>query len=80
MRSWGPRLWILSILVLVSILGALGYVIFCWYEVELLWLFFAILGIEVLLFVGVTCCLKQTRYLHFHHYTIAMCAIAILGI
>ena len=45
-----------------------------------MWLFFAILGLELLVFVGVTWCLKRTHYLHLHHYTWAMCCILILGV
>lgn len=67
-------------MVLIFVLGALGFAIYCWYEIELIWVFFTILGVELLLFIGVTVCVRKTRYLHFHHYTVAMCFIAFLGI
>ena len=65
---------------LVSTLGAFGYCIYCWYDIGLIWVIFMFLGIEILLFVGVTLILSKTHYLHFHHYTIAMCLIPFLGI
>ena len=61
-------------------LGVTGYIIYCWYKIGLIWVYFMWLGIELFLFVGVTWCLNKTHYLHFHHYTIAMCIVPLLGI
>ena len=80
MRLWKPRLWVAALIILTAILGGMGYGIYCWYESDLIWLFFTIIGVEVLLFAVITLCVRETRYLHFHHYTIGMCAIAILGV
>ena len=79
-RQWRPQLWVVALILLAAVLGVLGYDIYCWYEIDLIWVFFAILGVEILLFVCVTVCLRKTRFLHFHHYTVAMCCIPFLGI
>lgn len=80
MRHWKPKLWLVSFILLALLLGALGYIVFLWYSVDLIWVFFALLGIEFLIFIGVTCLIRRSFYLHLHHYTWAMCMIALLGV
>ena len=72
MRNWGKPLWIFFIIVACILISLFGYNIYLWYNIQRLGLLFTFLGIELLLFVGVTCALKRTHYLHLHHYTCAM--------
>mmetsp|Transcript_7076 Transcript_7076/g.8172 ORF Transcript_7076/g.8172 Transcript_7076/m.8172 type:complete len:185 (+) Transcript_7076:368-922(+) len=80
MRTWRPPLKCIALIILAAILGGLAYNIYCWYEVGLIWVFFVILGVELFLFVGVTWCVRKTHFLHLHHYTVAMCGIAFMGV
>lgn len=67
-------------MLLCLLLGALGYIVYLWYVVDLIWVFFVALGLEILVFAGVTTIVRKCFYLHFHHYTWAMCMILFLGI
>jgi len=80
MRKWSRPLWTIFIAIICIVLGFFGYNIYQWYSVDRLWLLFTFLGAELILFIGVTCFLKRSHYLHLHHYTFAMILIPLNSI
>lgn len=80
MRKWGTFLWVVFITLICLFLGAFGYVVYLWINVDRAWLLFTFFGFEVLLFLGVTIALRKSHFLHMHHYTIAMCLIPFVSL
>ena len=79
-RRWNGGIWTVAIVLLIIMLGGLGYLIYLWNSAGIVWAFFAILGVELIFFVTVTCVLKRTHYLHVHHYTWAMMCLPLLSL
>ena len=80
MQQWSKGHWLLAAALSILLLSIVGYICYVWHSVDLIWLFFSILGLEISFYVLVTCCLRQTHYLHMHHYNWSMLCITILGV
>ena len=79
MKTWPRCFWCFFLILIVKCLGATIYLSYFYFKCGVLPYYAVLFCIIILTFVVVTCAVKETHYLHLHHYTFAMIVVVLTG-